>query len=145
MQQARRAMRAAFGDIGPGHPSAILPSAIYTIPEVSMAGETEDSLHRSGADYVAGRARYATSARGRIIGDMDGFLKLLFRRSDLKLLGVHAIGEQASELVHVGLIALLAGSSAGIFDDACFNIPTLGALYKSAAREAALAAGKQGA
>ena len=63
----------------------------------------------------------------------------------LKLLGVHTIGEQASDLVHIGLIALLAGSNAGIFDDACFNIPTLGALYKTAARAATMAAGKPGA
>jgi NAD(P) transhydrogenase len=62
--------------------------------------------------------------------------ELLFRRDDLKLLGVHAIGEQATELVHVGLKALLTGSGAGVFDEACFNIPALGSLYKIAALDA---------
>lgn len=145
MQQARRAVRHAFGANNGNHRPEILPSAIYTIPEVSMAGETEESLRKSGVDYVAGHAPYAGSARGRIIGDLHGFLKLLFRREDLKLLGVHAIGEQASDLVHVGLIALLTGATADLFDEACFNIPTLGALYKSAARAAALGAGRAGA
>jgi NAD(P) transhydrogenase len=91
---------------------------------------------RAGVDYVVGRGPYSSSARGRIIGDSGGFLKLLFRRHDLRLLGVHAIGEQATELVHVGLMALLAGSCASVFDEVCFNIPTLGALYKVAARDA---------
>ncbi len=63
-----------------------------------------------GIDHVVGRAPYFSTARGRIIGDSDGFLKLLFRQDDLKLLGVHAIGEQATELIHVGLMALLTGS-----------------------------------
>jgi NAD(P) transhydrogenase len=139
-QQARRAMRCAFGADGAGHAPEILPSAIYTIPEVSMAGQTEEALRKAGVDYVVGRALYAANARGRIIGDVDGFLKLIFRRDNLKLLGVHTLGEQASDLVHIGLIALLTGSNAGIFDDACFNIPTLGALYKAAAREATIAA-----
>ena len=75
-----------------------------------MVGETEESLMRSGVGYIVGRAPYFSSARGRIIGDSDGFLKLLFRRDDLKLLGVHVIGEQATELIHVGLMALLTGS-----------------------------------
>jgi NAD(P) transhydrogenase len=144
-QQARRAMRYAFGADGAGHAPEILPSAIYTIPEVSMAGQTEDALRKAGVDYVVGRASYSANARGRIIGDVDGFLKLIFRRDNLKLLGVHTIGEQASDLVHIGLIALLTGSNAGIFDDACFNIPTLGSLYKTAALAATIAAGKPGA
>ena len=101
-----------------------------------MVGETEESLKRAGVDYIVGRGPYFSSARGRIIGDSDGFLKLLFRRHDLKLLGVHAIGEQATELVHMGMMALLTGSGAGVFDEACFNIPTLGALYKVAALDA---------
>ena len=101
-----------------------------------MVGETEESLTRAGIDYTVGRAPYFSSGRGRIIGDSDGFLKLLFQRSNLKLLGVHVIGEQATELVHVGLIALLTGSNADVFDRACFNIPTLGALYKVATLDA---------
>ena len=121
----------------------MLPTGVYTIPEVSMVGETEESLERAGVDYIVGSGPYLSSARGRIIGDSDGFLKLLFRRSDMKLLGVHAIGEQATELVHVGLMALLTDSSAGVFDEACFNIPTLGALYKVAALDAMTAAARR--
>jgi NAD(P) transhydrogenase len=140
MQQARYAVRTAFHAAELTPPSRFLPTGVYTIPEVSMAGETEEALQRAGVDYVAGRAPYGRSARGRIIGDTDGFLKLLFRRSDMRLLGVHATGEQAAELIHIGMIALMTNASADLFDEACFNIPTLGALYKVAALEASLAA-----
>jgi NAD(P) transhydrogenase len=101
-----------------------------------MVGETEDSLKQKGVDYVVGRASYDSNARGRIVGDIDGILKLLFRRTDLRLLGVHVIGEQATELVHIGLIAMLSNSTAQLFDLACFNLPTLGQLYKAAALDA---------
>jgi len=140
MEQARLAIRHAFGPQSLGRVSSLLPTGVYTIPEVSMIGETEESLRRANVDYVAGRGPYSASARGRIIGDMDGFLKLLFRSGDMKLLGVHAMGEQATELVHVGLMVMLAGGSAHTFDEACFNIPTLGALYKVAALDALTAA-----
>jgi len=85
---------------------------------------------------VAGRAFYEHNARGRIIGDCDGILKLLFRRQDMRLAGIHAIGEQATELVHVGLIAMLSNCTAHVFEEACFNIPTLGQMYKVAALDA---------
>jgi NAD(P) transhydrogenase len=87
-------------------------------------------------DYIAGRARYVDLPRGQIIGDQTGFLKLLFRREDMRLLGVHVMGEQATELVHIGLIALLAEARAELFNRACFNYPTLGDLYKYAAYDA---------
>lgn len=138
MDQARRAVRHAFApELYPERASKLLPTGVYTIPEASMIGETEEALQRDKVDYVAGRGHYRSSARGRIIGDVDGFLKLLFRRSDMKLLGVHAIGEQATELVHIGLMAMLLEASVEIFDEACFNIPTLGQLYKVAALDAA--------
>ena len=144
MEQARHAVRCAFRPNVPGHSSRVLPTGVYTIPEVGMVGETEESLRAAGVDYVVGKGSYFGSARGRIIGDSDGFLKLLFRRSDMKLLGVHALGEQATDLVHVGLIALMAGLSVDVFDEACFNIPTLGSLYKSAALHAMISAAKSG-
>jgi NAD(P) transhydrogenase len=97
-----------------------------------MVGETEESLKKKGIDYVVGRARYEQNARGQIIGDKDGFLKLLFRRDNMKLVGVHVIGELATEIVHIGLMAMLTDSTAEIFVEACFNVPTLGMLYKSA-------------
>jgi NAD(P) transhydrogenase len=83
-----------------------------------------------------GKAPYVENARGYIVGDRAGFLKLLFSRGDLRLLGVHAIGEQAAELVHVGLVVLLAGGGWDLLSRACFNYPTLGTLYHRAAIEA---------
>ena len=135
MEQARRAVSHAFG-LKIGMLSPLLPNGIYTIPEVSMVGETEESLKKKGIDYVVGRASYGDNARGRIIGDKDGFLKLLFRRGNMKLAGVHVIGELATEIVHIGMMAMLTSSSAEVFVEACFNVPTLSALYKNAALQA---------
>lgn len=103
----------------------LLPTGIYTIPEVSMVGETEQALKQQGVDFMAGHARYLDNSRGPIIGDDAGFLKLLLRRSDLRLLGVHLLGEQATEVAHLGLLALLTESSAELFNQACFHYPTL--------------------
>jgi NAD(P) transhydrogenase len=136
MDQARVAMVHAFDLKYRGDVAQILPYGIYTIPECSMAGATEESLRKEEIPYVVGRATYANNARGRIIGDDKGFLKLLFGLDDKRLLGVHVIGEQATELVHVGLIALLAGQSADLFIQTCFNYPTLTELYKYAAYDA---------
>ncbi len=137
VEQARVAMSHAF-DLGfKSEVSPILPYGIYTIPEVSMAGETEESLREKKIDYVAGKALYSENARGQIIGDRNGFLKLLFRRSDMKLLGIHVIGEQASELIHVGLAALLMDAGWDLFNRICFNYPTLGVMYQRAAYLAA--------
>ena len=136
IEQARVAVMHAFGSTLKGDLAPILPTGIYTIPEASMVGETEASLREKGVDVVVGRARYADLPRGEIIGDQKGFLKLVFRREDMRLLGVHVLGEQATELVHVGLIALLAAADAGLFNRACFNYPTLGDLYKYAAYDA---------
>jgi NAD(P) transhydrogenase len=131
MEQARRAVRHALG-LGGSAISPLLPNGIYTIPEASMVGETEESLKKKGVAYLVGRANYRENARGRIIGDQDGFLKLLFRRDDLKLIGVHIMGELATEVVHIGLMAMMCHASADLFVDACFNLPTLGLLYKTA-------------
>jgi len=141
MEQARRAVSHAMG-LEASAIAPLLPNGIYTIPEVSMVGETEESLKKQGIDYVAGRAAYKDNARGRIIGDQDGFLKLLFRRDNMKLVGVHVMGELATEIVHIGLMAMLTGSSTEIFVEACFNVPTLSQLYKTATRQAIRAAGE---
>lgn len=135
IEQGHRAVSHAFHLNARAGLPILLPTGIYTIPEASMVGETEETLKKNGVDYVVGRAPYANSIRGRIIGDTGGFVKLLFRRSDLKLLGVHVLGEHATELAHVGLMAMLAGATATVFDEACFNMPTLSELYKFAARE----------
>ena len=119
---------------------AVFPTGIYTIPEVGAVGETEGSLKGQNIDYVVGKAKYTDSARGEIIGDRVGFLKLLFAKPDLKLVGCHAIGEQATELVHIGLMVMRMGGGAEVLWKTCFNYPSLGDLYKHAAQEALLQA-----
>jgi NAD(P) transhydrogenase len=136
IEQARVAVAHAFDSTLKSDLATCLPSGIYTIPEASMAGATEAALARDGVDYLVGRARYADIPRGEIIGDRTGFLKLLFRRDDMRLLGVHIMGEQATELIHVGLVALLMEADAELFNRACFNYPTLGDLYKYATYDA---------
>ncbi|AKQ67717.1 Soluble pyridine nucleotide transhydrogenase [Myxococcus hansupus] len=136
MDQARIAVEHAFS-LGGGRTMApVLPYGIYTIPEVSMAGETEEALRKLNVPYVAGRAPFATNPRGQILGDTHGLLKLLFHRESLKLLGVHVMGPQASELVHVGLMALMTGATARLFVETCFNYPTLSEAYKAATFDA---------
>jgi NAD(P) transhydrogenase len=135
MEQSRRAVAHALGLPASGL-SPLLPNGIYTIPEVSMIGETEESLRKNGVEYVVGRTRYDEGGRGQIIGDHDGFLKLLFRKEDMKLVGVHVMGETATDVVHIGLMAMLTGSTAGVFVEACFNVPTLGQMYKLATLDA---------
>lgn len=136
MDQARIAVEHAFGLGSTRTLAPVLPYGIYTIPEVSMAGETEEALRKQGVPYVAGRAEFCNNPRGQIIGDTHGLLKLLFHRESLKLLGVHVLGEGASELVHVGLTALLTGSTARLFVETCFNYPTLSEAYKTATFDA---------
>ena len=136
MEQARIAMVHAFDLNYKTELATILPFGIYTIPECSMAGKTEEGLQKEGVPFVVGRARYDANARGQIIGDEDGFIKLLFHEDDMKLLGVHVIGESASELVHVGLTALLVGADANLFIQTCYNYPTLTEIYKYATYDA---------
>lgn len=136
MEQARVAMVHAFGLNYETDIPRILPYGIYTIPECSMAGETEETLIAKKVPYISGKACYSANARGHIIGDDKGFLKLLFRLDDLKLLGVHVIGELATELIHVGLTALLLDQGAELFIETCYNYPTLSELYKYATYDA---------
>lgn len=137
-EQGRAAAGHAFGEPCRGPVAPVLPTGIYTIPEVSAAGETEAALRENGVEYLVGRANYSEVARGKIIGDAAGFLKLLFRRSDRKLLGVHVIGEVASEVVHIGVMTLMIGAGADLLLQTCFNHPTLGELYKLATHDALL-------
>jgi NAD(P) transhydrogenase len=133
MEQARVAMCHAF-DLGyKDRVSPILPMAIYTIPELASVGETEESCAAQGIPYLVGRATYDRNARGQIVGDVQGLLKLVFRTPDKKLLGVHIVGESASELVHVGQAVLHFGGAIDDFISMVFNIPTLGDAYKYAA------------
>jgi NAD(P) transhydrogenase len=136
MEQARIAMVHAFDLKYKMQLAPILPFGVYTIPEISMAGETEESLREKGVDYIPGRAYYAANSRGQIIGDGGGLLKLLFSKDEMRLLGVHLVGEQASELVHIGLTALLTGATADLFIQTCYNYPTLSETYKYATYDA---------
>jgi len=132
MEQGRLVASYAFGTPG-AETSGLLPMAIYTIPELSYVGRTERELREQGVDYVVGRARVDETARGQIIGAERGFMKLLVARSDRALLGVHIIGESASELVHVGQMAMACGAGVDLLAHSVFNYPTLAQCYKTAA------------
>jgi NAD(P) transhydrogenase len=138
IEQARVAVFHAFGETLKSELAPLLPTGIYTIPEASCVGETEAALAEKNIPYVVGRARYADIPRGDIVGDTAGFLKLIFHGDDLRLLGVHVMGEQATELIHVGLVAMMMNATAELFNRTCFNYPTLGDLYKYAAYDAIL-------
>jgi len=133
MEQGRVAVCHAFGLKYKQRVALLLPMGIYTIPEISAAGETEESCKEKKIDYVVGRALYANNARGHIAGDTSGMLKLIFARADKKLLGVSMIGENATELIHIGMMVLDKGLSIDEFIEQVFNYPTLSETYKYAA------------
>jgi NAD(P) transhydrogenase len=135
MEQGRVAVCHAFGFSYKQKVSSDMPYGIYTIPECSSFGETEESCKEKKIPYVAGRALYANNARGKITGDLDGITKLIVSRETRKLIGVHVIGERASELVHIGQIAIQLGGTVDLFIDMVFNYPTLSDSYKYAAYE----------
>ena len=133
MEQGRVAVCHAFGLKYKQRVASLLPMGIYTIPEISAAGETEESCREKKIDFVVGRALYENNARGHITGDTAGMLKLIFARGDKKLLGVSMIGESATELIHIGLTVLDKGLSIDEFIEQVFNYPTLSETYKYAA------------
>jgi NAD(P) transhydrogenase len=114
-------------------PYALLPYGLYTIPSVAMVGATEDQLRADGRSYVAGVARYASQARGHLIGDTSGRLKLLADPKTRRILGVHIVGETAEELIHIGQACMHYEGTIDYFLRTVFNFPTLAGLYKSAA------------
>lgn len=135
MEQGRVAVCHAFGFKYKQRVASMLPMGIYTIPEISAAGETEESCKEKKIDYCVGRALYANNARGHIIGDTAGMLKLVFARADKKLLGVSIIGESATELIHIGMAVLDHNETIDEFIEQVFNYPTLSETYKYAAYE----------
>ncbi len=145
MEQARVAMCHAFDIRYRAGVSELLPMAVYTIPELAAVGETEESCREKGIPHAVGRAHYERNSRGQIIGDMAGLLKLVFRVPDKKLLGVHILGEMASELVHVGQACLHFGGGLDDFIAAVYNYPTLGEAYKYAAYDGLGNLGRQAA
>ena len=112
---------------------ALFPYGIYTIPEISFVGRNEEELTQQNVPYEVGKANYREIARGQIIGDNIGMVKLLFHRDTRELLGVHIIGESASELVHIGQAVLTFGGKIDYFISNVFNYPTLAEGYKIAA------------
>jgi NAD(P) transhydrogenase len=136
MEQGRVAMMHAFGGEASARLSGLLPVGIYTIPEISSVGETEESLRQKGRAYVVGRASLENNARANLIGEAVGFLKLLADAEEGRLLGVHCIGPHASELVHLGQAVMSHGGELSYFVEAVFNYPTLGDVYKHAAFDA---------
>src|SRR5262249_28700674 len=112
------------------------PYGIYTIPEISMSGLTEEDCQAKQIDVVIGRARYRELARGMIVGDQWGLLKLVVDRKTEKILGVHIVGDAAANLVHIGQAVMALDGDLGYFIRTVFNYPTLAEAYKTAAFDA---------
>lgn len=136
MEQGRLAVTHAFQFNYKITPVNQIPFGIWTIPEISVLGETEEALQARGQPYVVGRALYENNPRGLVLGEKYGLLKLLFSANDLKLLGVHIIGQEACELIATGMLALETNATARDFIGLCFNFPSLADMYKYAAYDA---------
>ena len=136
MEQARVAVCHAFGFTYKRQVSHLQPFGIYTIPELSCIGFSEEDAKQKGLDHVVGRAFYRDNARGKIVGDRDGVIKLVVDRKTKKLLGCHCIGERSSELVHIGQAVMLLGGTIDAFIEMVFNYPTLSEMFKYAAYDA---------
>ena len=132
MEQGRLASYHAFGE--PANSLiALQPIGIYTIPEVSYCGATEDELTTSSIPYEVGVSRYRELARGQIVGDSYGMLKMLVSTETRHLLGVHVFGTGATEIVHIGQAVMTCGGTVDHLVDTVFNYPTLSEAYKVAA------------
>src|SRR5207245_1048056 len=133
MEQGRVGMCHAFHIAYKTAVSSFQPYGIYSIPEISTIGPSEQELKQKGIAYEVGRARFENNARGQITGDTDGFIKILFDPESRRLLSAHIIGEDATELIHVPLFVLTSGGTIDVFIDAVFNYPTLAESFKYAA------------
>jgi NAD(P) transhydrogenase len=133
MEQGRIAAARAFDDHHTTSNPSFYPYGIYTIPEISFIGKTEEQLTDEDVPYEVGMAYYRETARGQIRGDSTGRLKLVFHRDTRKVLGVHIIGEGAAELVHIGQAVMVFGGTVDYFIETVFNYPTLAECYKVAA------------
>ncbi len=132
MEQGRLASVHMFNG-GTCKMSDLLPYGIYTIPEVSVVGQTEQTLTANKTPYEIGIARYAELAKSMMLGDDTGMLKILFDPKSLKVLGVHAMGDRATEIIHIGQAVIAFGGTLEYFRDSVFNYPTLAEAYKVAA------------
>ena len=142
MEQARVAVCHAFGFQYKRQVSHLLPFGIYTIPEVSCVGLSEEDAKAKSIDYVVGRAFYRDNARGKIVGDKEGVIKLVFDRTSRLLIGCHCIGDRASELVHVGQALITLGGTVETLIEMVFNYPTLSEMFKYAAYVALIQLGE---
>lgn len=133
MEQARVAMVHAFDLKYKTQVAPILPYGIYTIPELATVGMTEEQCRNQGIRSEVGRAFYRNNARGQIIGDTKGLIKLVFDGDTLRLVGVHIVGDSATELLHIGMIVMQFEGTINAFIDCVFNFPTLSEAYKYAA------------
>lgn len=132
MEQGRLAACHAFGAVGDCAPG-LFSYGIYTIPEISTVGRNEEELTEEGIPYEVGKAHYKEIARGQILGDTTGLLKMIFHHETRELLGVHIIGEDASELIHIGQAVMAHKGTFDYFVNTVFNYPTLAECYKTAA------------
>jgi NAD(P) transhydrogenase len=134
LEQGRAAARHAFGERDDEeHGIGLFPYGIYTVPEISTIGSNEDELTAAGTPYEIGKANFREIARGQIIGDQTGMLKLIFQPDTRKILGVHILGEGATELIHIGQAVMALDGTIDYLADAVFNYPTLAECYKNAA------------
>ena len=133
MEQARVAVCHAFDLKYKRAVSDVLPYGVWTIPEIATVGASEDVLHAHGVPYEIGRSSFRTNPRGQILGDTDGFVKLVFHREDQRVLGVTIVGETACELIHIGMTVIAFGGTLDYFIQAAFNYPSLADAYKYAA------------
>ncbi len=136
MEQGRIAACHAF-DHPAGAMSELIPTGIYTIPEIGFVGRTEEQLTAEAVPYEVGISRYRELARGQILGDSHGLLKLIVSLEDHSILGVHVLGTGATELVHIGQAVMAAGGTVHQLVESVFNYPTLAESYKVAALDAA--------
>ena len=131
MEQGRRAVLHAFDE--PYQSWGHMPYGLFTIPEISMVGKSEQQLTEESVPYEVGTARFSEIARGQINGDHTGLLKVIFHRQTKEILGVHCIGDNATEVIHVGQAVMALGGTVEYFRDAVFNYPTYAECYKVAA------------
>lgn len=135
MEQGRIAACKAFDQSAPAAP-AFFPYGIYAVPEVSTIGMTEEEVRLRGLAFECGTARFRETSRGQIMGLANGFMKMIFSLEDRRLLGVHIVGEGATELIHIGQAVLNLGGTIEYFVENTFNYPTLAEAYKIAALDA---------
>jgi len=143
MEQARVAICHAFDLQYKQALATVIPYGVFTIPEVAAVGFSEEQLHAQHVDFECGRAHFRTNARGQIIGDLEGFVKLIFRPDTQQLLGCSIVGEGASELIHVAMACMAYEGTIDFFVQSVFNFPSICEAFKYAAYDGLQAIAKR--